>query len=107
MSKTKYEQERDENVRNIQKHFTSLGIPVLAQQVRDVFSKKEKGKPRTVVSDIPDSDIDYDPSSNIDNSDSDHDSDDLNNDEVNTEVRCITWAINKFMVCLFQLGSSL
>nr|CAZ96157.1 conserved hypothetical protein [Saccharum hybrid cultivar R570] len=86
MSKTKYEQERDENVRNIQKHFMSLGILVLAQQVRDVFSKKEKGKPRTVVSDIPDSDIDYDPSSDIDNSDNDHDSDDLNNDEVNTKV---------------------
>jgi hypothetical protein len=107
MSKTKYEQERDENVRNIQKHFMSLGIPVLAQQVRDVFLKKEKSKPKTVVSNILDSDIDYDPSSDIDNSDSDHDSDDLNNDEVNTKVRCITWAINKFLVCLFQLGSSL
>jgi hypothetical protein len=42
MSKTKYEQERDENVRNIQKHFTSLGIPVLAEQVRDVFSKRKR-----------------------------------------------------------------
>lgn len=91
MTKTQYEQDRDDNVRTIQQHFSSLGIPLLAQEVREVLSKKEKGKGKTVVSDKTVSDNDYDPSSDIDNhSDSDDDYDDDLNNEVNTEVRCIT-----------------
>jgi hypothetical protein len=44
MTKTKYEQARDDNVRKIQEHFVSLGIPILAQDVRDVFFQKAKGQ---------------------------------------------------------------
>jgi hypothetical protein len=40
MTKSQYEVDRDERVRNIQEHFKSLGIPILAQEVRDVLSKK-------------------------------------------------------------------
>lgn len=108
MTKTKYEQEREENVKHVQEVFKSMGIPLLAQTVIDVFSKKEKGKGKRLVSDNPESDNDYDPSSDIDNqSDSDDDYDDDLNNEVNTEVRCITRPINKFLVCLFQTYTSL
>jgi hypothetical protein len=73
-----------------------LGIPLLAQEVREGLSKTEKGKGKTVVSDN-----DYDPSSDIDNkSDTDDDYDDDLNNEVNTEVRCITLPINRFLVSL-------
>ncbi|KAG2571841.1 hypothetical protein PVAP13_7KG121921 [Panicum virgatum] len=83
MTKTQYELDRDERVRDIEEHFKSLGIPILPQEVRDVISKKEKCKRKTVVSDNSDSDKEYDPSSDIDNqSESD---DDLNNED-NTEV---------------------
>jgi hypothetical protein len=37
MKKTQYELERDERVREVQEIFASLGIPILAQDVRDVF----------------------------------------------------------------------
>ena len=83
MTKTQYELDMDEKVRDIEEHFKSLGIPILPQEVRDVISKKEKCKRKTVVSDNSDSDKEYDPSSDIDNqSESD---DDLNNED-NTEV---------------------
>ena len=39
MTKTKYEQERDANVKDIQEVLKSFGIAVLAQTVSDVFSK--------------------------------------------------------------------
>jgi len=39
MAKTKYEQERDANVKAVQEVFKSFGIAVLAQTVSDVFSK--------------------------------------------------------------------
>jgi len=39
MTKTKYKQERDANVKAIQEVFKSFGILVLAQTVSDVFSK--------------------------------------------------------------------
>ena len=51
MTKSKYEQQRDENVQNIRDVFKSLGIEVLAQTVSDVFSEKKKGKAKTVVTD--------------------------------------------------------
>jgi len=104
MTKTQYELDRDERVRDIEEHFKSLGIPILPQEVRDVISKKEKCKRKTVVSDNSDSDKEYDPSSDIDNqSESD---DDLNNED-NTEVRCITRPIKKYLVSLFQSCTSL
>ena len=104
MTKTQYELDRDERVRDIEEHFKSLGIPILPQEVRDVISKKEKCKRKTVVSDNSDSDKEYDPSSDIDNqSESD---DDLNNED-NTEVRCITRPINNYLVSLFQSCNSL
>lgn len=90
MGNTNYEQQRDANVKRVQDVFKSLGIPVLAQQVRDVISKKEKGKAKRVVFDKPssDNDNDYDPTSDIDNqSDSDDDYDDDLTNEVHTEVR--------------------
>ena len=103
MPKTKYEQERDENVKKIQDVFKSLGIPVLAQTVRDVISKGKEGKGKRLVFDKPESNIEYDPSFDIDNqSDSDDNSDDDLNNEVNTEVRWITWTINKFLVSPFE-----
>jgi hypothetical protein len=103
MKKPQYALERDERVRNIQEHFESLGIPILAQEVRDVFSKKEKCKGKTI-----ESDNEYDPSSDIDNqSDSDDDYDDDLNNEDNTEVRCITRPIIKYLVSLFQSCTSL
>ena len=94
MPKNKYAQERDENIKKVQDVFKSLGIPVLAQTVRDVFSKGKEGKGKRLVSDKSESDIEYDPSSDIDNQ-SDSDDDDLNT-EVNTEVRWITRPIYKF-----------
>ena len=104
MTKTQYKLDRDERVRDIEEHFKSLGIPILPQEVRDVISKKEKCKRKTVVSDNSDSDKEYDPSSDIDNqSESD---DDLNNED-NTEVRCITRPINNYLVSLFQSCTSL
>ena len=104
MTKTQYELDRDERVRDIEEHFKSLGIPILPQEVRDVISKKEKCKRKTVVSDNSNSDKEYDPSSDIDNqSESD---DDLNNED-NTEVRCITRPINNYLVSLFQSCTSL
>ena len=104
MTKTQYELDWDERVRDIEEHFKSLGIPILPQEVRDVISKKEKCKRKTVVSDNSDSDKEYDPSFDIDNqSESD---DDLNNED-NTEVRCITRPINKYLVSLFQSCTSL
>ena len=93
MPKTKYEQERDENVKKVHDFFKSLGIPVLAQTVRDVISKGKEGKGKRLVSDKPESNIEYDPSSDIDNqsySDDDYD------DDLNTEVRWITRPIYKF-----------
>jgi hypothetical protein len=99
MTKTKYEQDRDENVRKVQERFKTLGIPLLSQEVRDILSKKKKRKEKRLISDKPSSDNDYDPSSDIDNqSDSDDDYDDDLNNEVNAEVRCITWPINRFLV---------
>jgi hypothetical protein len=103
MKKTQYELERDERVRDVQELFESLAIPILAQDVRDVFSKKEKCMGKTI-----ESDNEYDLSSDIDNQcDSDDDYDDDLNDEDNTEVRCITRPINKYVVSLFQLCTSL
>lgn len=108
MTKSKYDQERDERVKQIQEHFSPIGIPILAQEVSGAFAKKKKGLQKIVVSSKPDSDIEYDPTSDIDNhSDSDNDSDDLNNDGVTNEVRCITWPINTFSSCLFQTCTSL
>jgi hypothetical protein len=46
MPKTKYEQERDENVKRVQEVFASLGIPVLAQTVRDVIFEGKRAKGR-------------------------------------------------------------
>jgi hypothetical protein len=105
MTKSQYEVDRDERVRNIQEHFKSLGIPILAQEVRDVLSKKEKRKRKTV--DKKDGDHDYDPSSDIDSqSDTDDDSHDDCDDELinldNTKVRCITRATNNYCVSLFN-----
>ena len=97
MPKTKYEQERDENVKKVHDVFKSLGIPVLAQTVRNVISKGKEGKGKRLVSDKPESDIEYDPSSDIDNqSNSDDDYDDDLNIEVNTKARWITRPIYKF-----------
>lgn len=42
MKKTKYELERDAQVKKVQDVFESMGIAVLAQTVRDAFSKGEK-----------------------------------------------------------------
>ncbi|PVH32190.1 hypothetical protein PAHAL_9G342000 [Panicum hallii] len=82
MKKTQYELERDERVREVQEIFASLGIPILAQDVRDVFSKKEKCMGKTI-----ESDNEYDPSSDIDNQcDSDDDYDDDLKHEDNTEL---------------------
>ena len=107
MTKTSYEQKRDENVKHVQEVFKSLGIPILAQSIREVISKKEKGRGNS-ESDNPESDIEYDPSSDVDKQpDTDDDYDDDLNNEVNTEVRCITRPTNKFMVYLFQTYSSL
>ena len=77
MTKSKYEQQRDENVQNIRDVFKSLGIEVLAQTVSD---------------DKQGSDIDYDPCSEIDNK---SDSDDESDDDLTNEV------------CLFETCSSL
>ena len=104
MTKTQYELDRDERVRDIEEHFKSLGIPILPQEVRDVISKKEKCKRKTVVSDNSDSDKEYDPSSDIDNQSESYD--DLNNED-NIEVRCITRPINNYLVSLFQSCTSL
>ena len=93
MPKPKYEQERDENVKKVQNVFKSLGILVLAQTVRDVISKGKKGKGKRLVSNKPESDIKYGPSSNIDNQ---SDCDDDYDDDLNTEVRWITRLIYKF-----------
>jgi hypothetical protein len=95
MTKNKYEQQRDENVRKIQDHFKSLGITLLSHQVRDALSNKPKGKGKKIVSNKPGSDLDYDPTSNIDNhSDTDDDS--------NHEVRCNNWAINNVRTVYFK-----
>ena len=97
MPKNEYEQERDENVKKLHDVFKSFGIPVLAQTVRDVISKGKEGKGKRLVSDKPESDIEYDPSSNIDNqSGRDDDYDDDLNTKVNIEVRWITRPIYKF-----------
>ena len=97
MPKTKYEQERDKNVKKVHDVFKSLGIPVLAQTVRDVISKGKEGKGKRLVSDKPEFNIEYDPSSDIDNqSVSDDDYDDDLNIEVNTKARWITRPIYKF-----------
>ena len=97
MPKTKYEEERDNNVKKVHDFFKSLGIPVLAQTVRDIFSKGKEGKGKRLVSDKPEFNIEYDPSSDIDNQfDSDDDYDDDLNIEVNTKVRWITRPIYKF-----------
>ena len=97
MPKTKYEQERDENVKKIQDVFKCLCILVLAQTVRDIFSEGKEGKGKRLVFDKPEPDIEYDPSFDIDNqSDSDDDYDDDLNIEVNTKVRWITRPIYKF-----------
>ncbi|CAD6258361.1 unnamed protein product [Miscanthus lutarioriparius] len=86
MTKTSYEQKRDENVKHVQEVFKSFGIPILAQSIREVISKKEKGRGNS-ESDNPESDIEYDPSSDVDKqSDTDDDYDDDLNNEVNTEV---------------------
>ncbi|CAD6221332.1 unnamed protein product [Miscanthus lutarioriparius] len=86
MTKTSYEQKRDENVKHVQEVFKSFGIPILAQSIREVISKKEKGR-GNLESDNPESDIEYDPSSDVDKqSDTDDDYDDDLNNEVNTEV---------------------
>ncbi|PVH33970.1 hypothetical protein PAHAL_8G111300 [Panicum hallii] len=85
MKKTQYELERDERVREVQEFFASLGIPILAQDVRDVFSKNEKCMGKTI-----ESDNEYDPSSDIDNQcDSDDDYDDDLKHEDSTEVRAM------------------
>jgi hypothetical protein len=108
MTKTQYELDRDERVRKNQERFNSLVFPILAQGVRDGFSKKEKCKGKAIVSANKDSDNEYHPSSDIDNeSDSDDDYDDDLNNEDNTEVRCITWPINKYLVSLFESCTSL
>ena len=39
MTKTQYELDRDERVRDIEEHFKSLGIPILPQEVRDVMMR--------------------------------------------------------------------
>jgi len=44
MAKTKYEQERDANVKAVQEVFKSFGIAVLAQTISDVFFKIERGQ---------------------------------------------------------------
>ena len=44
MTKTKYEQETDANVKAIQEVFKSFDIPVLAQTISDVFSMQKGGK---------------------------------------------------------------
>ena len=93
MPKTKYEQERDENVNKVHYVFKSLGISVSAQTVRDVISKGKEGKGKRLVFDKPEPDIEYDPSSDIDNQ---SDSDDDYDDDLNTKVRWITRPIYKF-----------
>ena len=92
-AKTKYERERGENVKKVHDVFKSLGILVLAQTIRDVISKGKKGKGKRLVSNKPESDIKYGPSSNIDNQSN---SDDDYDDDLNTEVRWITRPIYKF-----------
>ncbi|XP_002489216.2 uncharacterized protein LOC8155611 [Sorghum bicolor] len=87
MTKNKYEQQRDENVKKIQEVFKSLGIPILAQEVIDGLAKKQKGKGKAVATENPGSDHDYDPSSEIENeTDSDDECDDDLHVEVNTQV---------------------
>jgi hypothetical protein len=46
MTKNKYEQQRDENVKKIQEVFKSLGIPILAQEVIDGLAKNKRAKGR-------------------------------------------------------------
>jgi len=89
MNKQQYELERDQRVSEIKDVFKSLGLSVLAHEVRDVFSKKEnKGKRKSVDSDKPESDLDYDPTSDNDKQSNSDDDNDLIN-EVNPQVRCI------------------
>ena len=85
MPKTQYELQRDQNIKKVQDVFMSLGIPMLSKTVRNAFSKCEKeGKGKSLVSGKPDSDNEYDPSSDIDNK---SDSDDDYDDDLITEVR--------------------
>ena len=90
MEKPEFVLARDKRVKEVQNVFNSLGIVVLAQTVSDALSKKpKKGKGKSVESDLPESDIEYDPTTdNAMQSDTSDDDDDLVN-EVNIEVRCI------------------
>ena len=81
MTKTKYERDRDKNVKEIQDVFKSLGIRILTEDIRGSMPKQPEGKGKKLLSDNHDSDNDYDPSSDIDNQSHTDDSD---------EVRCIT-----------------
>jgi len=90
MEKTNYEMERDEQVKQNREVFLSMGIQVLALNLRDACSKGgKKGKANNLESENPESDIDYDPT--IDN-DKQSDTDDDDHDliaKVTTEVRWI------------------
>jgi hypothetical protein len=99
MPKSKYERERDANIKSIQDVCASLGIDVLAEIVNSTLSKEQEGKGKALESEKPESDNDYDPKSDLDNlSDSEEDCD--YDDDLNTEVRCISRSLNN-LTCLY------
>jgi hypothetical protein len=53
MSKSKYEQERDANIKSIRDVFASLGINVLAETVNSALSKEQVGKWKALESEKP------------------------------------------------------
>jgi hypothetical protein len=85
-----------------------MGIPILAQEVRDGLTKQKKCKGKKVVSDKTDLDHDYDPSYDIDNqSESDDDCEDDLINEDNIEVRCITRPIRQYLASLLLPSTSI
>ena len=102
---SKYEQEREANIKRIQDVFESLGITVLHETVSSVLPKENVGKRKILEFDKPESDIDYDPTSDLDNqSDSDDDESDIDyNDDLNTEVRWLSRSLNTLALLYFFL----
>jgi hypothetical protein len=99
MPKSKYERERDVNIKSIQDVFASLGIDMLAKTINLALSKEKVGKGKALESEKPESDNDNGPKSDLDNlSDSKEDCD--YDDDLNTEVRCISRSLNN-LTCLY------
>ena len=102
---SKYEQEREANIKRIQDVFESLGITVLHETVSSMLPKENVGKRKILEFDKPESDIDYDPTSDLDNqSDSDDDESDIAyDDDLNTEVRWLSRSLNTLALLYFFL----